>query len=273
MRKIIKLSFLLLLHSFFSEAQPQLLNKGVLLYQGSVGSNKLTSDRFWFRDSSVIYEQNSDYKVSHGDTVIFEGYETYKYTFFDLRTLKCQDYFSFSDTAAVESNYTVESGDAPGWNFYIGHNKKSLDSMFCLADTIIDKKTYKRIRYSERRPDYDYYFEETYFFVCNIPINNLVNIDKRLEKKLPGCMLQKIDMHQLTPYPMRDSTLFIPERNYLTKEEEKIFQQWQRNSLETALPVLTIEEVRKKPFLPIKYKQHPFYKQTLKWESEQNSNN
>ncbi|RYF88320.1 MAG: hypothetical protein EOO03_08670, partial [Chitinophagaceae bacterium] len=89
MSNSVQTSILLVLLSLACKAQKGMVNKGLLLYQSSVASERLTTDKFWFLDSTVVYEQNSDYQVSHDDTIIFKGYSTYKYSFFDLRTLQC----------------------------------------------------------------------------------------------------------------------------------------------------------------------------------------
>ena len=59
----------------------------------------------WFQDSCVIIEMKRINNYFSNDSFEKRSYDFYKYTYFDLRSMTCQDYHNFSDTALPFTNY------------------------------------------------------------------------------------------------------------------------------------------------------------------------
>lgn len=210
----------------------------------------------WVDSEAVVYEQKGTYSFGLNDSIVLKGYDVYKYTFFDLITRRCQDYLSFTDTATVIANYIVPKDSVPGINFR-QEMSRSLDSMKILADTVVDGKLYKRIRYTVTWPEITSPYEETYYLLpgaLHWPKNIIY---KKLQTLIPGGIVERVDMHQLPPIEMRATNTIHCERNYLTPEEETVFKKWQQNALETKVPVTPAAEVLSRFWPPIKYRNHP----------------
>ena len=157
----------------------------------------------------------------------------------------------------------------PGWDIYSGGRERSLDSISFLPDTTIGKKHYKRLLYKESRPEYNFLYHETQYWICNGEVVPLMHIEKSFEKIFPGCTLEKKVMQQLMPPELlSDSSSFILERSYLTDEERKIFEHWAKNAQATQLPVRTKKDALIQHRWPLKYLHHPYVKEMMEWESK-----
>ncbi|MCC6692942.1 MAG: hypothetical protein IT253_06080 [Chitinophagaceae bacterium] len=191
--------------------------------------------------------------------------EVFKYTFFDLRTFKYQDYESFTDTATPVSNYRYKPNGLPyiGEHFIKGATQKlNMNAAQMMADTMMNNKLYKRMSFKEVHKDSigEYFNEEIYYFLCGGLTGAYHLIQPELEKLFPGCSNVRTDIYFTGPGSKITiiSESFIARK--LNKEEDQIFSKWKQNAIETKLPLLTQDEILKmKPFIPIKYKNHPLF--------------
>ena len=106
--------------------------------------------KIWFKDSCIILEQKVvNINTNYGDSGVqrSESYDFYKYTFMDIRTLICQDYYYFSDSAVPICNYKLKKTDDNGWIFYaINKPIETLGKLSPIPDTLINNRLYKRIK-------------------------------------------------------------------------------------------------------------------------------
>lgn len=269
-----KLNITLILVSCFFKtaliAQPNKIDRGVYHFITDSENKNPNTERTWFLDSAIIFEQKAYISASLDDTLILKNqFEVYKYTYFDLRTLRSQDYLSFTDTATIVNNYVVQPGESPSPNFKFGKLLGSLDSIKVITDTLINGERYKRIQKVINVPEHPYLCEQTYYYLCDRPFWNI----KQSDERFPGCMCVRQDIHEIIPKP----SLYVIEcrivSTSLTKEEENIFRAWCKNARNTKLPLHTLEDVKKNEIMiPLKYKDHPFYQEMMKVKLERLNN-
>lgn len=261
---MIRLFFLLLISCLLPEvssAQSKNAKSGLFYYVSDLArKDSVFIHKIWFHDSVLIQEEYVFFECGLNDSIIHEGYEPYKYTYYDLRTKKCQDYFSFSDTASVECNY-IFGPEVPS-NLYGGLNWEGRQRTEYVKDTLINNRAIKVIKLVEVRPGYNYRYEENYYFqkgALRSDVINLDNVIKRLfpEKRLlPEYNLIRIDNITYPEKIMMYADYYIV-RDALSVEELKIFDRWKKNATETKLPVISMDEVLKMPKVPIRYKDDP----------------
>lgn len=271
-----KLNISLIMLSFFFctalIAQPPKINRGLFLTITDSKSENPKTERFWFRDSVIIFEQKAYFSASSNDTTILnDQFEVYKYTYFDLRTLRCQDYFGFSDTVTVANNYIVKPYWYPGSEFITKAEPSIInDNMKPIEDTVINNERHMRTRYRDSIAMFKSQFEQTRYYLCDKPIW----IIRKPDERYPGCMLVRLEIQDiLRPIPVLFIIESMIERTSLTKEEENIFAAWGKNARVTKIPVSKIEDLRKNEIIiPLKYKDHPFYHEMIKARGEKLSN-
>jgi hypothetical protein len=209
----------------------------------------------WFKDSAVIYELriNLESKESTIEgTIVKRSYPVWRYVYLDLRTMRCQDYFNFKDTAMPLFNYLLKSNDTVSlWRFFIPKTKyDTLPGMFTMKDTIMDNIVYKRVKVL-----YKYYPEQNYFgvyyFDCNTK-KNIFHLNRTLSDMYPNCKSNRIDFFDSSGnVSIRNEYKII--KDTLSCEEECIFKQWQKNAKKTKLPLLSYSETKR---IPIPYHEH-----------------
>lgn len=239
------------------------------------GKGGSDTNKIWFEDSIVIMEQKAYFSAEVDSEIILQDeYETYKYTYCDLRTLTCEDYFSFSDTANPLYRYKVSLSDTTGWLFSLKKESRfsrPFDKYTLLPDTSISNRLYKRIRFSSEKEEYRHLAEETYYILCDNPINPAFGLSEEMEKLFPGCMMARYDLYVKDD---NTSSFYYTEykiiSNCFSATEQSVFDQWKKKAQKSNLITLSLKEIKKRPLIPLKYKDHPFYRsmQGVEWENQ-----
>lgn len=239
---------------FFSCANKIFLKQGIISYQTYFTDyDSLTrlplfntsENRIWFKDSSVIYEiKIIKIKTDHTPKGTFEKttFDLLKYTYLDLRTMRCQDYFSLKDTALPLDNYILKPGEGFGWEFFTAKNSNdTIGIRSTLPDTIIDNKVYGRIKI-RNHPDtsgYDY----EYYLDCNLK-NNMFHLNPTLDEMYPKCKVVRYVLKSKDdPFTTIVNTKIISDT--LSKVEVAVFTKWGHNAITTKLPVINSKEANK----------------------------
>lgn len=270
-----RLSYFLIIGSFILcyqslKAQNNIVKKGLFHYVSDLArKDSVYIHKIWINDSAVIQTSYSFFTCGINDSIIHEGYDPYKYTYYDLRTKKCQDYFSFSDTASVECNYFKKATNGAPYNMFRGLNWEGRQKTEYTRDTIFNSKPTKIIQLVEVRPEYNYRYEENYYFQKNTLKSDIVNFDAVITRLfpdkdlLPEYNLVRID--DIT-YPEKIQMFadYYIARDTLTPEELKIFNQWKKNAAETTLPMISEEEVDRMSSVPIRFKNDPLCNPQIK---------
>lgn len=205
-----------------------------------------TRHRIYFLDSMVIYEQTTlEFHSSTTDTGIVQvsARRLRKYTYMDLRTYFCQDYYDFSDTAKPKLSYKVDKKDIVSWNFYADRYKELGDEMRELSDTVMADKEYKRILISLNHPEGKEYY--IYYLDCKFP-KTIFHVNKSLEEKYVGCVPVRVEF----PIDSINGRNFIAsefkiERTGLSEFEKKVFKAWEKNAKDNNLPTSSYQESHK----------------------------
>ena len=235
----------------FSCSNKGFQREGLLYYYSKMVPNPidtmLRQNQIWFQDSAIIYEMKiftttEDHKLS--GTVIHKSYNTFKFTYLDLRTLRCQDYYNFSDTALPYCNYFLKPDEWISWKFYAENNKQKVtDSLTLLPDTVMDGHHFKRVKTVNLFPGSD--FEFVYWLRCK-ETENIFHINQVYEKRFPGCKTTRTEL--IDPHSSSHSIFgynILHQR--LSDEERKIFKKWAKNATQTTLPLLTLDKALKVP--------------------------
>ncbi len=252
MKKIILFTFrTLLIVSFFSCINRSFLKQGIISYQtyfsnyDSSTNLPLTNtaeNKIWFNNNSVIYEiKIISLNAEHTPKGVVEtnSLELLCYSYLDLNTTKCQDYYNLKETAIPLTNYILKPGEGYGWDFF--NSKQSSDTFgikISLPDTTIDKKVYKRIKLIKRQDTIRYEFE--YYIDCKAR-NNMFYINPTIEEMYPGCKVVR-SVFKLNSEPLASifNTRIVAET--ISQEEKKIFSKWAQNSMDTKLPLTSTKE-------------------------------
>ncbi len=244
MNKFLIFNTIFILFFFTSYSQKRYQKEGLLIHYTNLNSKEMKENRIWFKDSVIIYEMNVNNSIEYdSDTgrVHKSSYDVYKYTYLDLRTLKCQDYTYFSDTATVVCNYHLKPDEGIGcWDFYSDNSKHNITDNLPLnriPDTTIDKQNFYRMKVIDT-----FGFIFIYYFNCNIK-KNIFSFNKLLDNRDPGCIITRIEIiDSKSVFPKTVFEYKIVEEK-LNCEENKIFKKWERNASETKLPVNSLKEV------------------------------
>lgn len=202
------------------------------------------SGNIWFQDSVVIYEVKSLIIVAnHTDTGVIrkESFETYKYTFLDIRNLICQDYYYFSDTATPICTYKLRPEEMVVWNFYsIIKSTRRNEKSSVLPDTIISNKSYKRVCIINTEVGY----QTTYYLDCSSQ-ENIFHLNPQLDLIYPGCKSVRSEFRDRDD-PLTSVTEINIVSESLSSSERAVIAKWQKNAQNNKLPELTLNEVYKK---------------------------
>lgn len=200
--------------------------------------NNLES-KIWFKDSCVIFEMKelrmTENTTSKG-SVVKRSFDLFKYSYLDLRTMKCQDYSNFSDTAMPFNNYQLEQGESPSVVFYANKRKIEIsDSSINMTDTTIQNKVLKRIKMVHIYDSTSY--EYVYYIDCNIK-KNIFHINISIDEMFPGCQVIKSESRANLNTNLKNIFEFNMLKQKLSSTEAKIFDKWQRNAIQTKLPLV-----------------------------------
>jgi hypothetical protein len=199
--------------------------------------------KLWVKDSFVIFEVKSINEFSVNDTLKRIGYDFYKYTFLNLKTKTCQDYKNLSDTALPICNYFLGPDECILWDISgeidsLGISKEAK----MISDTIIKNKKLKRIRTDEMPfiPEYSF----VYYLECPVR-KSIVHLCKKLDDIYPKCQVVMTELIE-----KKSDIRYLNEvkclREKLESSELAVFAEWEKNSINTKLPLLTFNAAGKK---------------------------
>lgn len=252
-RCVLFLLILICMTSFFCREKKNFLcNERVVEYRQFVLNAKDVShvlpvselnNMIWFKDSTVIYEIKAIFTDEYNGKSTRTVYQTYKYTFLDLRNMLCQDYYSLNDTAMPFSNYKLKQNEAVAWQFYSSKKERDLSKTINkLADSVIDGHNYKRVRTEHIFGDD--HFEYEYFIDCDFP-KSIFHINNTLEEKYPNCSVVRADLVDLNSNE-RKIFEFKINQQYLDTPMSKIFTKWEKNAKELKMPISSFNDVQTK---------------------------
>lgn len=203
-------------------------------------------NKIWFKDSSVIFAirlyLESRESTAEG-TILKKSNPVWRYMYLNLRTMACQDYLSFKDTAAPFCNYRFPLNEpANVWVFFAQKNASdTLHGVFPLNDTIINNTVFKRIKilykYYDLHKDYGVYYLE------KDPKKSIFHMNQTLSDMYPDYNAKKFDFFEPNGNIIFGSEHIITDK--LTSEEECIFKKWESNAKNTKLPIISYSDVYK----------------------------
>ena len=191
-------------------------------------------NRIWFLDSTVVYEikMYHNYIDKQGEKNRNFGYwKDYKFSFLDLKTMRCQDYRTFSDTASPICSYKIGEDESFGWRFY--SSKKTTDTagkINELEDTVINSKIYKRIQVLN--VDSANGYEYVYYFDCNSP-KSIFHLNKSLDDYFPDCQTIRFDLRGNLTLPLTQVMEWKFETQKLFPIELRVLKKWSENMKNT----------------------------------------
>jgi len=245
-------------------AQKNIVPAGLFHYVSNFGvKDSIYTHRIWFSGNAMIEECYLFLTCGLGDSVIHEGYEAYKYTYFNLSNNRCQDYFSFSDTASVECNYRINPLTIPPNDIFRKLIRKGWETKEEVRDSLLQGQPARIIKLTEDNAPYGYRIEENYYFQKGVQISSIINFDSIVSDRFPGKKLPEgyslVRVDNIT-YPQKAEMYsdYYIARDSLTEKELKIFNQWEKNAAETKLPLISEAEVMKMPKVAIRFKDYPF---------------
>lgn len=209
--------------------------------------------RIWFKDSTVIYEVKVQWGINIAEENGMkrkEGYDVFKYTYLDLKTLRCQDYYNLSDTAKPINNYRLKRDEVINWKFYYDENPVDLaGSRSVLPDTVIGEKQYKRIKFTSKNGDYN---SETINYLDCFSKTTIFHLNRALDIENPGCQVVMTESRPDVNKPLKSvfKTEIIQDK--LLDNELKIFKKWGKNMQSTRLPLLSLDEVNRTLIPPVR---------------------
>lgn len=240
-----KFLFLILLGYTYTSCSQTLVSEGLLeakdfiLRSNESGFDtlKMRMNRNWYSDSAVIVELRVVELPMDNDTNDIEKYTTYKYTYLDVRTKKCQDYYSFSDTASVQCNYYLNPGEALRWEFYMTGKEKAEDFVELNNSIIFGKKL--KILESRDQKFTNNYTRSIYYLDCD-PTIGIFHLAKPIDLQFKNCRVIRSDQ-----LDRESGDIFCFElssvRQNLTEEEKKIFKSWAKNAELTNKPLIDFQ--------------------------------
>lgn len=244
MKKIILVSsFSIFAFHLLSCSNTRKLKSGIVSYQAyfteydsttQLPLADTTPSRIWFKDSSVIFEV----KLIHIEGIQSSpptekiSFRPFMFTYLDLRTMKCQDYITLTDTSSPVNNYSLNLGEGFGWEFYLP--KKTDDTLgirTVLPDTIVNNKSYKRLKIVTSDT-----IEHEYYIDCNAK-PTIFHLNRTLDEIYTNCKVVK-SVLKFKNTPFTDISEVKVLSDSLSRSEESIFSKWAKNASECKLPLL-----------------------------------
>jgi len=238
--KFLLITFSILFTSLFCSCQiTKYVNQGIVrqhAYFLNVDSESALpfpdslDSRIWFLDSTVVYEikMYHNYIENQGEESRSFGYwKHYKFSFLDLKTMRCQDYWTFSDTASPICSYKLGEDESFGWRFY--SSKKITDTsgkIYELEDTVIKSKIYKRIKVLNA--DSANGFEYVYYFDCN-RAKSIFHLNASLKDYFPDCKTIRFDLRGNLTLPLTRVMEWEFETQKLFPKELRVLKKWSEN--------------------------------------------
>lgn len=186
--------------------------------------------KVWFKDSFAIEEVTSlsihedEYNVTTiSNTVLY-------YRFTNLKTRNSYHYLSFTDTAAIDTKFSLDdtARTIGGWGFKSSKHYSYKGQPQILSDTILKDVTYKRVKVmmgTEMLPQAIVYY-------CRCDKRNSFFNYNMLISEISGCPATMQENYT----PLKDDLSYSSEiiflADSLTEKEKKVFEAWQRNEVE-----------------------------------------
>lgn len=210
-------------------------NEGVLEMVTNFYDNRgkptfTAKSKIWYSDYAAIQEINMLKILTDTDNVSHFTHEVMFYKFTNLNNEVASYYKSFSDTSTSFSRNTLQKDSlkAQSWNFYKDTVYKIKGVPFELGDTVIDRVSYKVIRFEVLN---EHPAKKTYAigYLRYNTGSNLFSLEKgyswkngySLEKVLEFQEGSKIPFASMEINHLRDS---------LNLEELKVFDAWKKNT-------------------------------------------
>lgn len=210
--------------------------------------------KIWFEDSCIIYEMkfiNDSSNYAPKGQIRKYTYERYKYSYLDLRTLRCQDYANLSDTARPKCNYFLHGDETVNWRFYAEKKLYDLDGeVVPLSDTTIKNKNYKRLKITKFISAN--FGNEYHVFYLNCQAKKTIfHINRSLDEKYPKCQIALSEIWSDRNPANKGIFELNVLKTKLSREEKKIFKSWAKNAKATKLPLLTYSQAIKSFQFPV----------------------
>lgn len=198
-----------------------------------------SEEKIWFYDGCYIFERTVLQELESDlpdDQQTLRKREIFKYTYFDYRSGKYQEYEVLSDTASPFCNYFLDSAYVQQLN-----SERRLafpnDSLFYIGDTVLDAK---RLKIFERKDWGAGGYKWRYFLDCRLKLPNAF-MSVWPDSSFPYCSIIRRDCFHQT-----DSALLILDLKVLeirnSREIKNVFAAWRKNASITKLPLLTYKE-------------------------------
>ena len=246
-----KKTFICLLHlAFMLQAcgQQDYDKEGIVIlknyYSGYEDSLQLPfvhiENKVWFKDSVVVIERKSIVTLE-SENKYSRNTVVYKYTLLDLKTMICEDYEHFSDTATLLGRYRLAPGEFFDKGLFLSKKESDVSGdMVDLPDTTINGKQYKRIKVN-----YEGYHQICYFE--NQWSSNLFHINRTLNEKYDGYFITKTELKANGIKGSKWFEMFFLQ-HHLDSNSSKVIDKWIQNSQTVKMPVQTLQDIDNKGY-------------------------
>ncbi|RYY50829.1 MAG: hypothetical protein EOO06_02655 [Chitinophagaceae bacterium] len=215
-------------------------------------------NRLWFTDSAIIYELKVDIEMDETDSTVYRGYDVYGYRYFDIPSNTYYEYNSFTDTASVTCKYLDEERFVGG--FFSTKNKPLPGAFIVMSDTTINGEIFKRVKFTQSSPEFDMITETIYYFASSGYKSDLFGLLTAFNSLVPGCAFRRVELTSYSSGQVKSGFgNYEIVRSFLTKEEEKIFSRWKKNTMDKSIPMSTVADMQQLPISPIKFRGNPKY--------------
>jgi len=242
------LSIVLFFITYHSNGQ---IHSGVINHKYQVNDTTSTGIDFtgimenkaWFLDSLIVFEMKAIYDSSNfTDTglVRIQEYELFKYVFLDLKTMKCQDYYSFSDSAQPQCNYLLPKNSTFFWSYFSKENPDSIrDKYKNLSDTVIDRRVLKRVK--RIWYEYDPVLEYVYFLDRSKP-QTILHFSRDLDELFPEYFVSRVEANPMGKVSSKTIYEMQILSEGLSEYEMKVIRSWEQNARNIKLPLISFHD-------------------------------
>jgi hypothetical protein len=188
--------------------------------------------KIWFKDSIVIVRAMKISISMNSDSIETRKVDVSYYTYVDLTKMLFYRYTNFSDTAKIIESYTESQSDSIFWNvnwkFYKRNDIAYTEPIEEMADTLINKKTYKRLRLTSKSINENDEFKVIITYFDCTKKGTMFQYDKHLSEQV-GCPMVSFEGQPTVknPNPISFEIEFVTDK--LTEEELKVFSAWEKN--------------------------------------------
>jgi hypothetical protein len=196
-------------------------------------------NKMLFMDSCVIFEMGSVFTYTDPHKKQTTSHLITSYIYLNLKTMIFYEYKNFSDTAKLIRMFSTHPDSTNlTWKFYRRKQlAPSLDNLLRLPDTIINNKSYSRLRcnYNYINKDKNVTTTFTYYMTCGQD-KPIFHIDRVFDEKIDTCHAVRVDYYISGSKEISTSFYEIISNN-LSSFEQLVFKKWANNALSTNLPL------------------------------------